>query len=486
MLNRPVASTPDYARLSVTISMSSSSLDPTDALIVSRLLYLDDTSCGYCHGKKEKSGGLQSSPEIADIPEEPTHITIGCQVQQMTCQQYDDFINRGFRRSGNFLYTGDMLRGCCRSYTIRTDMDHLKIMKEHRQVVNRFKRAIGYDKTTKGPFDLSTLITAEQSSNRFHTRFEPSGFSAEKFELYKKYQVKVHNDDPSEVSERQFRNFLCKTPFPDSEVHGTKAVWNSLNNWVSEWKGVVKKTKKRIGPTHECYYLDNKLIAISVLDFLPSGLSSIYFIWDPDFAHLSLGTLSGLREIQMCRELDLGYYYLGYYIDDCPKMKYKGKFGGQLLDLVNNAWVDLKDVRPLIENDLFFTLGEKSEPLKEPTVSHEEKGLVWSGPIKNISDALYGDRNTYESAENILKQLIQKYKLDGFELPDVLPGALPLWALQEILESNPEFEASILMMATGTWGSFLFDEMMPVMRAYVLDFVRLFGLERVKETIIIM
>lgn len=466
--------------------MASSSVDPSTAFIVSKLLYHDDTSCGYCDLKKEKNGGLPSFPDIADVPEEPTHITIGCQAQQMTCQQYDDFINRGFRRSGTFLYTGDMLRGCCRSYTIRTDMDHLKITKEHRQVINRFKRAIGDELKTKGQFHLSSLIEAEKASTRFHTRFEPSGFSREKFELYKKYQVRVHNDDPSEVSESQFKNFLCNTPFPDSQVKGTKAEWNRLNNWVSNWKQEPSHGDKRIGPTHECYYLDDKLIAISVLDFLPSGLSSIYFIWDPDYAHLSLGTLSGLREIQMCRELGLGFYYLGYYLDDCPKMRYKAKFGGEALDVVNNAWIDLNEMKPLIENDTFFTLGAQNEEIKEPSLSHKEKGIRWLGSIVDISEALYGNEKTYKAAEKVLKALVKKYKLDGFELPDVLPGALPMWALQEILESEPKFEATLFFAMLGKWGTFELDDIPPVNRTYVLDFVRLFGPERLKETIIIV
>ena len=90
----------------------------------------------------------------------------------------------------------------------------------------------------------------------------------------------------------------------------------------------------RLGPTHECYYLDGKLIAISVIDFLPTGVSSVYLIWDPDYAHLSLGTLLAVREVQMCHELNLGYYYLGYYLEDCDKMRYKKKFGGEVLDVL--------------------------------------------------------------------------------------------------------------------------------------------------------
>lgn len=466
--------------------MASSLPDPTKALIASRLHYLDSSSCGYCDCKKERSGGLKSFPENADAPDESTHITIGCQVEQMTCQQYDDFINRGFRRSGTFMYTGDMLRGCCRAYTIRTDMDHLKITKEHRQVVNRFKRAIGCESKTKSKFELSSLIEAEKKSTRFHTRFEPSGYSKEKYELYKKYQIEVHNDNPAEVTPKQFKRFLCETPFPEVEVAGKPADWDRLNNWIANWGKDSTPHKKRIGPTHECYYLDDKLIAISILDFLPTGLSSIYFIWDPDYAHMSLGTLSGIREIQMCKELGLGYYYLGYYIDDCPKMRYKAKFGGEVLDLLNGAWIDLEKARPLMAEDTYFTLGESATTNEEPSLSLEKDRQRWQGSVTDISQELYGKDEVYDKADQILRSIKTTHDVDDFELPHVLPGALPMPILQKTIDSVPDLEVTLFVMTMGRWGSFEFSDLTPTIKSYVVDFIRLFGLQRLKETILIV
>lgn len=457
------------------------------AFITSRIHYLTSDSCGYCKCQKERSGGLRAAPDNAGVPEKPTHITIGCQVEQMTCSQYDDFINRGFRRSGTFMYTGDMLRGCCRMYTIRTDLDHLKIIKEHRQVINRFKRAIGDETKTKGKFSLRSLIDAEKKSTRFHTRFEPSGFSKEKYELYRKYQVRVHNDDPEDVTPKQFKRFLCETPFPEREVMGAKGEWDRLGNWVKDPQGKLQIGKKRIGPTHECYYLDNKLIAISVLDFLPTGLSSIYFIWDPDFAHLSLGTLSGLREIQMCQVLELGYYYLGYYIDDCHKMRYKAKFGGEVLDLVNNAWVDLEKARPLMEGDSFFALGDPTQATQEPERVSSEPSIHWDKPIQNINEALYEKPETYAQAKKISTEVRRDHDTSEFELPDVLPGAMSMASLKKSLASAaPELSSTLFIMSIGRWAAFPFETLPDVMKSYVIDFIRLFGYERLQETIMIV
>lgn len=35
--------------------------------------------------------------------------------------------------------------------------------------------------------------------------------------------------------------------------------------------------------------IDGKLVAFSVLDILPGCVSSVYFVWDPDYAWASLG-----------------------------------------------------------------------------------------------------------------------------------------------------------------------------------------------------
>lgn len=61
------------------------------------------------------------------------------------------------------------------------------------------------------------------------------------------------------------------------------------------------------------------LVAVGVIDVLPRCLSSKYFFWDPDLAHLSLGKVSAMKEIHWVLEASktcpsLKYYYMGYYI----------------------------------------------------------------------------------------------------------------------------------------------------------------------------
>ncbi len=72
------------------------------------------------------------------------------------------------------------------------------------------------------------------------------------------------------------------------------------------------------------YKVDDKIIGISVIDILPSCVSSVYFIWDPDWAWASLGKLSALREIALVLEMKehgvqgMDWLYMGglYHLAD--------------------------------------------------------------------------------------------------------------------------------------------------------------------------
>lgn len=73
-------------------------------------------------------------------------------------------------------------------------------------------------------------------------------------------------------------------------------------------------------------FLDEVQIGAGFLDVGSDCLSSVYFCFDPAYEHLGLGTYSVLKEIERARQMGLAYYYLGYYVSDCPTMQYKDHF----------------------------------------------------------------------------------------------------------------------------------------------------------------
>jgi len=77
-----------------------------------------------------------------------------------------------------------------------------------------------------------------------------------------------------------------------------------------------------------CYYLDEELIGVGVLDLGSEGASSVYFYFEPsqEVSQLSPGVFSVLQEIAFCRRTGRKFHYLGLYAKDCDRLNYKAKY----------------------------------------------------------------------------------------------------------------------------------------------------------------
>lgn len=85
-----------------------------------------------------------------------------------------------------------------------------------------------------------------------------------------------------------------------------------------------------------------RLLGIMVVDHLENGLSAVYTYYDPLEEKRSLGTFAILWQLQEAERLALAYLYLGYWIRDSRKMRYKIGFRPLEL-LVNQRWVRLTE-----------------------------------------------------------------------------------------------------------------------------------------------
>lgn len=74
------------------------------------------------------------------------------------------------------------------------------------------------------------------------------------------------------------------------------------------------------------YFIDNKLVGVDLIDILSDGISSIYFFYDPEYAHLSLGRFSLYQQILIAQTNKLPWVYLGYYVEKCPSLSYKADY----------------------------------------------------------------------------------------------------------------------------------------------------------------
>uniref|UniRef100_A0A8D0WVU9 Arginyl-tRNA--protein transferase 1 n=1 Tax=Sus scrofa TaxID=9823 RepID=A0A8D0WVU9_PIG len=212
------------------------------------------------------------------------------------------------------------------------------------------------------PKSLEDLIfesLPENASHKLEVRLVPVSFEdpefkssfSQSFSLYVKYQMAIHQDPPDECGKTEFTRFLCSSPLEaETSPNGPDCGYGSF---------------------HQQYWLDGKIIAVGVIDILPHCVSSVYLYYDPDYSFLSLGVYSALREIAFTRHLhektsQLSYYYMGFYIHSCPKMKYKGQYRpSDLLCPETYVWVPIEQCLPSLENSKYCRFNQDSEAVDE-------------------------------------------------------------------------------------------------------------------------
>ncbi|XP_046332185.1 arginyl-tRNA--protein transferase 1-like isoform X2 [Haliotis rufescens] len=182
------------------------------------------------------------------------------------------------------------------------------------------------------------LVLVNPHSNDYRTSF------TESHQVFKKYQMSVHKEDETDCSKQNFTEFLANSPLEPMSKDGGPALG--------------------YGSFHQHYILDGKIIAVGVIDILPHCMSSVYLYYDPEYSFLSLGTYSALREIAFVRELqqqtpELRFYYMGYYIHSCPKMRYKGQYYPSFLACPEAyTWVSIEKCRPKLDASRYARLEE--------------------------------------------------------------------------------------------------------------------------------
>ena len=182
-------------------------------------------------------------------------------------KNFDSLVNDGFRRSGQYVYKPNC-QSCKACVPIRLLASNFIASRSQ-------KRASKYlDKLTVNILPLT--------------------FNEEHFELYVHYQNKRHLDSgKSEDEISDYNEFLIKS---------------NVESKLIEFR------------------LGDELKIVTIIDIIDDGISAVYTFYDCSNQKLSLGTISIMWLLKFCKKQNLSFLYLGYWINESKKMKYKTNF----------------------------------------------------------------------------------------------------------------------------------------------------------------
>lgn len=176
------------------------------------------------------------------------------------------------------------------------------------------------------------------------------------YEVFRKFQMQIHKEPEEKCEMTHFYQFCVESPLilengpPGMEV--------------------------QYGSYHQQYWVDDTLVMVGVLDIIPQGVLCNYLYYDPEYRFMFPGVYSALCEINFTQRLHktnpaLQYYYMGFYVHDCPKMNYKRQYHSSfLLCPMTYQYVQLDVARNKLDKEKHCQFSSDNESLTPEAAEH--------------------------------------------------------------------------------------------------------------------
>lgn len=70
----------------------------------------------------------------------------------------------------------------------------------------------------------------------------------------------------------------------------------------------------------------SRLVGLGICDEMPNAWSAVYFFYDPAYARHSPGSANVVFQVELARARGIPHVYLGYRVEGCASLRYKGTF----------------------------------------------------------------------------------------------------------------------------------------------------------------
>ena len=210
---------------------------------------------------------LDDSCSYLDNKKQTMHYKV---IENCSMFENQELIERGYRRFGKMFFR-PICQGCDECKSIKIDVANYTFSKSARRIMKKAK-------------DISVYIQKPTLSQE-HLKV---------FDNYHRYMHHKKGWDYNQTSPEHY--------------------YNSFVNGYEDFGYEV------------LYFFENRLIGVDLIDILEDGISSIYFYYDPEFSHFSLGKLSLYNQIKYAQNSHKKWIYLGYYVKDCPSLAYKAEY----------------------------------------------------------------------------------------------------------------------------------------------------------------